>query len=110
MPAEPTRVIDTTGAGDAFNAGLAVALAHGSSFEEAVEFATVTGALAVTQSGAGSQVFGSSGGVTALMTGNNETLNGGSNGGNVAATLSGSGDVVGASNGAIALPMMAARL
>src|SRR5579862_1345375 len=51
FPAIKVRPIDTTGAGDAFNAGLAVALAHGSSFEQAVEFATVTGALAVTKEG-----------------------------------------------------------
>jgi len=45
------QAVDTTGAGDAFNAGLAVALAHRSSIEEAVEFATFTGAMAVTKEG-----------------------------------------------------------
>lgn len=44
-------VVDTTGAGDAFNAGLATALAFGTSLESAVEFAVVTGALAVTKDG-----------------------------------------------------------
>ena len=43
--------VDTTGAGDAFNAGLATALASGESLESAVEFAVVTGGLAVTREG-----------------------------------------------------------
>lgn len=51
FPAIKVEPIDTTGAGDAFNAGLAVALSHGSSLEKAVEFGTVTGALAVTKEG-----------------------------------------------------------
>lgn len=51
FPAVKVRPVDTTGAGDAFNAGLAVALAHGSNLEQAVEFGTVTGALAVTKEG-----------------------------------------------------------
>lgn len=44
-------VVDTTGAGDAFNAGLAVALAEGKRLEEAVAFASCTGALACTRLG-----------------------------------------------------------
>lgn len=43
--------VDTTGAGDAFNAGLAMALACGAALEEAVQFAVVTGGLAVTKEG-----------------------------------------------------------
>jgi ribokinase len=43
--------VDTTGAGDAFNAGLATALASGESLESAVEFAVVTGGMAVTKEG-----------------------------------------------------------
>jgi len=43
--------VDTTGAGDAFNAGLATALASGASLEAAVQFAVVTGGLAVTKEG-----------------------------------------------------------
>ena len=40
------EVVDTTGAGDAFNAGLAVALAEGKGLAEAVAFANRCGALA----------------------------------------------------------------
>lgn len=42
------RVVDTTGAGDAFSAGMAVALAEGESMEEAVRFAACCGSLACT--------------------------------------------------------------
>ena len=42
---------DTTGAGDAFNAGLATALANKSNLEEAVRFAVVIGAMAVRKGG-----------------------------------------------------------
>jgi ribokinase len=45
------RAVDTTGAGDAFNAGLATALAYGEKLEAAVCFAVLTGALAVTREG-----------------------------------------------------------
>ena len=44
-------VVDTTGAGDAFNGGLAVALAEGKSLQEAVKFASATAALCVTRLG-----------------------------------------------------------
>ena len=40
------EVIDTTGAGDAFNAGLAVALAEGKGLAAAVTFANRCGAFA----------------------------------------------------------------
>ncbi|NSL62340.1 ribokinase, partial [Bacillus cereus] len=46
------QVVDTTGAGDSYNAGLAYALASGQSIPEAVEFASVVSALAVTKLGA----------------------------------------------------------
>jgi ribokinase len=51
VPAVPMSAVDTTGAGDAFNAGLATALASGASLEAAVQFAVVTGGLAVTREG-----------------------------------------------------------
>ena len=51
IPAITVSAVDTTGAGDAFNAGLAVALASGSDLESAVRFAAVTGGLAVTKEG-----------------------------------------------------------
>ena len=51
VPAVRMSAVDTTGAGDAFNAGLAMALACGASLEAAVHFAVVTGGLAVTREG-----------------------------------------------------------
>jgi ribokinase len=51
VPAAAMSAVDTTGAGDAFNAGLAMALACGTSLEVAVQFAVVTGGLAVTREG-----------------------------------------------------------
>ncbi len=51
VPAVSVDVVDTTGAGDAFNAGLAVALAEGWDLLDAVRFATCTGALACTKLG-----------------------------------------------------------
>jgi len=50
-PAIKVPVADTTGAGDSFNAGLAVALSCGANLEDAVRFAVVTGGLAVTREG-----------------------------------------------------------
>jgi len=52
FPAHRVKVVDTTGAGDAFRAGLAVKIAEGSSLEEAVRFANACGALACTIMGA----------------------------------------------------------
>lgn len=51
VPAISVPAVDTTGAGDAFTAGLAVALARGVELEAAVRFAAVTGGLAVTKQG-----------------------------------------------------------
>ena len=51
VPAIRVQAVDTTGAGDAFNAGLASALACGEDIKSAVEFAVVTGGLAVTRDG-----------------------------------------------------------
>ena len=45
------KVVDTTGAGDAFNGGLATALAEGQDIVQAVAFANATGALSVTKVG-----------------------------------------------------------
>ncbi|EKE44652.1 PfkB [Oceaniovalibus guishaninsula JLT2003] len=45
-------VVETTGAGDAFNGGLATALSEGLPLDRAVRFANATAALSVTQAGA----------------------------------------------------------
>lgn len=45
------NAIDTTGAGDAYNGGLATALAEGKDIFEAAEFASIVGALSVTKIG-----------------------------------------------------------
>jgi ribokinase len=49
VPAPRVRSVDETGAGDAFNGALAVALSKGEEMEEAVRFANVAGALTVTK-------------------------------------------------------------
>ncbi|MBX7234190.1 MAG: ribokinase [Caldilineales bacterium] len=51
VPRVDVEVVDTTGAGDAFNSGLAVALAEGRPLLEAVRFANCAGALACTKLG-----------------------------------------------------------
>jgi ribokinase len=51
IPAFEVEVVDTTGAGDAFNGGLAVALAEGRSLQQAITFANATAALAATRPG-----------------------------------------------------------
>ncbi len=48
----PVRAVDTTACGDAFAAGLAIALARGGSMEDAVAWANGAGALAATRPGA----------------------------------------------------------
>jgi len=45
------NAVDTTGAGDAYNGGLATALAEGKDIFEAAKFANVVGALSVTKIG-----------------------------------------------------------
>lgn len=47
----PRDIVDTTGAGDAFNGGLAVALAEGKTLRDAVRFACCTGRLACDKLG-----------------------------------------------------------
>ncbi len=52
LPAYRVKVVDSTGAGDAFRAGLAVSLARGKDIDSAVRFANACGALATTVLGA----------------------------------------------------------
>lgn len=52
VAAPRVQAVDTTAAGDAFNGGLAVALARGMELSEALQFACQVGALAVTRLGA----------------------------------------------------------
>ncbi|MGI6201302.1 MAG: ribokinase [Christensenellales bacterium] len=52
VPGFAVRAVDTTAAGDSFNAGLAVALAMGCTLEEAVRMGNATGALSTTGLGA----------------------------------------------------------
>ncbi len=51
VPSFKVNVVDTTGAGDAFNGGLAVALAEGQDLRAALAFANATAALCVTRPG-----------------------------------------------------------
>jgi ribokinase len=51
VPAPHVNAIDTSGAGDAFNAALAVALARGQTLHAAVEWACAVAALSVTRAG-----------------------------------------------------------
>jgi ribokinase len=48
IPAPRVKVVDTTGAGDAFAAGLSVALSEGAPLPEAARFAVCCGSLACT--------------------------------------------------------------
>jgi ribokinase len=52
LPAHAVRAVDTTAAGDAFSAALAVSLAEGRELEDAVRVANAAGALAATKAGA----------------------------------------------------------
>ncbi len=51
-PSVDVEAVDTTGAGDAFTAGVITALVEGTSFREAVRFGNAVGALATTDVGA----------------------------------------------------------
>ncbi len=51
-PAPEVEAVDSTGAGDAFVGALAVKLAEGVPLEEAVPYAVLAGAVAVTREGA----------------------------------------------------------
>lgn len=52
VPAFPVQAVDTVAAGDAFNGGLAAALAEGLSLRQAVVWGAAAGALAATKPGA----------------------------------------------------------
>jgi ribokinase len=52
IPAPAVTPVDTTGAGDAFAGGIAVALSEGKRVEDAIRFANCSGALACTVLGA----------------------------------------------------------
>ncbi len=52
FPAPEVEAVDTTGAGDAFMGALAAKLAEGAPLEEAVPYAVLAGAVAVTREGA----------------------------------------------------------
>jgi ribokinase len=56
VPAFHVESVDATGAGDAFNGGLAVALSRGDCLEDAVRYANAVGALATTRLGAQSSL------------------------------------------------------
>ncbi|MBO5649006.1 MAG: ribokinase [Clostridia bacterium] len=51
VPAVPVKAVETTGAGDAFNGGLATAIAEGLPVDTALKFATCTAAISVTRLG-----------------------------------------------------------
>ncbi len=52
VPPFPTKVVDPTGAGDAFCGALGVAIAKGQDLQDAVYFANAAGALAASKAGA----------------------------------------------------------
>ena len=51
VPALKVNAVDTTGAGDAYNGGLSVALAEGMDIEKAIQFASATAGISVTGRG-----------------------------------------------------------
>jgi ribokinase len=52
VPAFAVEAVDTTAAGDTFNAGLAVALTEGEPLEAAIRFASAAAGVSVTRRGA----------------------------------------------------------
>jgi ribokinase len=52
VPGFAVEAVDTTGAGDTFNAGLAIALAEGAPMPHALRFANAAGAMSCTRAGA----------------------------------------------------------
>jgi ribokinase len=51
VPSIKVKAVETTGAGDAFNGGLATAIAEGLPMQTALQFATCTAAISVTRLG-----------------------------------------------------------
>ena len=51
VPSIKVKAVETTGAGDAFNGGLATAIAEGMPIQKALQFATCTSAISVTRFG-----------------------------------------------------------
>lgn len=56
FPPRKVEVVDTTAAGDAFTASLAMKLVEGSSIEEAIRFGNVVSSIVVTRKGAQSSI------------------------------------------------------
>ena len=56
FPGYPTRVVDTTAAGDSFNGAIAVYLSEGKPIDEAIQFANRVASITVTRSGAQSSI------------------------------------------------------
>ncbi len=56
VPAVPTEAVDTTAAGDCFNAAMVVALAEGKPLLQAVRFANAAAAISVSRKGAQSSL------------------------------------------------------
>jgi ribokinase len=52
IPAIPVQVVDTTGAGDAFNAALCYGFSTGLTLEQTIQFAVKAASLSVTKFGA----------------------------------------------------------
>jgi ribokinase len=52
VPGFTVKAVDSTGAGDIFNAGLAIALAEGAALPHALRFANAAAAISVTRAGA----------------------------------------------------------
>jgi ribokinase len=52
VPGLTVDVVDSTAAGDTFNAGLAIALAEGAPIRHALRFANASAAISVTRMGA----------------------------------------------------------
>ena len=52
FPAAAFKAVDTTGAGDSFISGLAVALAEGQNLEQAIRFASVAAGITISREGA----------------------------------------------------------